>query len=169
MYAIRSYYVQVHDLAGIFNVSTETIRRDLDRLEREGKLRKVYGGAVQTRSEWIEPTFMKRSQMNHAEKQSIGKLAASLVREGETILLDNGTTTLEIMRELKHRADVTVITNSVPVLTCALEEFQGRIIFAGGEVSKLCHVITSYSIHYTKLYDEGRWRGASAPPAPGAS
>lgn len=139
--------VQVHDLAGIFNVSTETIRRDLDRLEREGKLRKVYGGAVQTRSEWIEPTFMKRSQMHHAEKQSIGRLAASLVREGETILLDNGTTTLEIMRELKHRADVTVITNSVPVLTCALEEFQGRIIFAGGEVSKLCQASTDAITH----------------------
>ncbi|WMT40121.1 DeoR/GlpR family DNA-binding transcription regulator [Paenibacillus sp. D2_2] len=128
--------VQVHDLAGIFNVSTETIRRDLDRLEKEGKLRKVYGGAVQTRSEWIEPTFMKRSQMHHAEKQSIGRLAASLVREGETILLDNGTTTLEIMRELKHRADVTVITNSVPVLTSALEDFQGKSFLLVGRLTR---------------------------------
>ncbi|GGF88509.1 DeoR/GlpR family DNA-binding transcription regulator [Paenibacillus aceti] len=139
--------VQVHALAALFNVSTETIRRDLDRLEKEGKLRKVYGGAVQTRSEWIEPTFLKRSQMHYAEKQSIGKLAASLVKEGETILLDNGTTTLEIMRELKHRADVTVITNSVPILTCALEDFQGKVIFAGGEVSKNCQAATDAIAH----------------------
>ncbi|MFC7679011.1 DeoR/GlpR family DNA-binding transcription regulator [Paenibacillus sp. GCM10028914] len=127
--------VQVHALANIFNVSTETIRRDLDRLEKEGRLRKVYGGAVQTRSEWIEPTFLKRSEMYRSEKQAIGKLAASLVKEGETVILDNGTTTLEIMRHLKDRADVTVITNSVPILACALEEFKGRIIFAGGEVN----------------------------------
>lgn len=126
--------VQVHALAGMFNVSTETIRRDLDRLEKEGRLRKVYGGAVQTRSERIEPTFMKRSQMHSGEKRAIGKLAASLVREGETVLLDNGTTTIEIMRELKDRGDVTVITSSVPILACALDGFQGKVIFAGGEV-----------------------------------
>lgn len=127
--------VQVHALAEIFNVSTETIRRDLDRLEKEGRLRKVYGGAVQTRSEWIEPTFIKRSEMYRSEKQAIGKLAASLVKEGETVILDNGTTTIEIMRHLKDRADITVITNSVPILASALEDFQGRIIFAGGEVN----------------------------------
>ncbi|GAF08840.1 transcriptional repressor of aga operon [Paenibacillus pini JCM 16418] len=127
--------VQVHALATLFNVSTETIRRDLDRLEKEGRLRKVYGGAVRIRSEMIEPTFLKRSQMHQSEKQVIGKLAASLVEYGETVILDNGTTTLEIMRHLKDRADVTVITNAVPILTCALEEFQGKIIFAGGEVN----------------------------------
>lgn len=127
--------VQVHDLAALFNVSTETIRRDLDRLEKEGRLRKVYGGAVQTRSGWIEPTFLKRSQMYRKEKQAIGKTAASLVKDGETVMLDNGTTTLEIMRHLKDRAHVTVITNSVPVLACALEGFKGKIVFAGGEVN----------------------------------
>lgn len=127
--------VQVHALAELFNVSTETIRRDLDRLEKEEKLRKVYGGAVRMRSEIIEPVFLKRSQMHQSEKQAIGKLAASLVKDGETVMLDNGTTTLEIMRQLKDRADVTVITNSVVILTCALEEFQGKVIFAGGEVN----------------------------------
>lgn len=139
--------VQVHALAEIFNVSTETIRRDLDRLEKEGRLRKVYGGAVQTRSEWIEPTFIKRSEMYRSEKQSIGKLAASLVKEGETVILDNGTTTLEIMRHLKERADITVITNSVPILACALEDFQGKIIFAGGEVNTNYQAATGAIAH----------------------
>lgn len=139
--------VQVHALAEIFNVSTETIRRDLDRLEKEGRLRKVYGGAVQTRSEWIEPTFIKRSEMYRSEKQSIGKLAASLVKEGETVILDNGTTTLEIMRHLKDRADITVITNSVPILACALEDFQGKIIFAGGEVNMNYQAATGAIAH----------------------
>lgn len=127
--------VQVHALAEMFQVSTETIRRDLDRLEKEGRLRKVYGGAVQTRSERIEPTFIKRAQMHPGEKRAIGQTAAALIGEGETVLLDNGTTTLEIMRALKERADVTVITSSVPILACALEGFQGKVIFAGGDVN----------------------------------
>ncbi len=140
--------VQVHALAELFSVSTETIRRDLDRLEKEGSLRKVYGGAVRVRSEMIEPTFLKRSQMHQSEKQAIGKLAASLVEEGETVMLDNGTTTLEIMRQLKDRADVTVITNSVSILTCALEEFQGKVIFAGGEVNPSYQAATGAIAHH---------------------
>ncbi|ULO04722.1 DeoR/GlpR transcriptional regulator [Paenibacillus sp. 19GGS1-52] len=127
--------VQVHFLSERFGVTTETIRRDLDRLEKEGRLRKVYGGALRGRSEMNEPNFMKRSQMHPLDKQSIGKVAASLIQDGETVILDNGTTTLEIMRQLKDRAHVTVITNSVPILNYALEQFQGKIIFTGGEVN----------------------------------
>jgi DeoR/GlpR family transcriptional regulator of sugar metabolism len=95
--------VQVHHLSQLFNVSTETIRRDLDRLEKEGKLRKVYGGAVKIRMELVEPPFLKRTQMRKEEKAAIGKLAASLVEDNETIMLDNGTTTIEILPHLKDR------------------------------------------------------------------
>ncbi|WP_438347502.1 DeoR/GlpR family DNA-binding transcription regulator [Paenibacillus sp. FA6] len=140
--------VQVHALAKLFNVSTETIRRDLDRLEKEERLRKVYGGAVRMRSEITEPEFLKRSQMHQNEKQNIGKLAASLIEDGETVMLDNGTTTLEIMRHLKDRADVTVITNFVPILTCALEEFKGTVIFAGGEVNASNQAATGAIAHH---------------------
>ncbi|MBB3129070.1 DeoR/GlpR family transcriptional regulator of sugar metabolism [Paenibacillus rhizosphaerae] len=127
--------VRVHVLAEMFGVSTETIRRDLDRLEKEGKLRKVYGGAVRVRSGFTEPTFTNRSLMHRGEKQEIGKLAALLIEDGETVLLDNGTTTLEIMRNLMERTHVTVITNSVPILNLALEGFRGKIVFAGGEIN----------------------------------
>lgn len=78
---------------------------------------------------------MKRAQMHLPGKQAIGRLAASLIQDGETVILDNGTTTLEIMRALKDRTQVTVITNSVPILNCALEQFEGKVIFAGGEVN----------------------------------
>lgn len=139
--------VQVHFLAERFAVTTETIRRDLDRLEKEGRLRKVYGGAVRIRSGNNEPTFMKRSQMNLLDKQAIGRLAASLIQDGETVILDNGTTTLEIMRQLTDRAHVTVITNSVPVLNCALEQFQGKIIFAGGEVNAAYQAAVGITAH----------------------
>ncbi|MDN4604168.1 DeoR/GlpR family DNA-binding transcription regulator [Paenibacillus sp. F6_3S_P_1C] len=127
--------VQVQILADLFQVSTETIRRDLDRLEKEGELRKVYGGAVRIRSGMIEAPFQKRAQLQLNEKQAIGVTAASLIEDGETVMLDNGTTTLEIMRQLRHRSQVTVITNSVPILNCALEDFAGKIIFTGGEIN----------------------------------
>lgn len=127
--------VQVHALAEQLNVSPETIRRDLDRLEKEGLLKKVYGGAVKTRMDSWEPPFIQREQMNNSAKASIGKLAASLIKEGETIMIDNGTTTMEIVRYLQNRPDVTVVTHSVPVLLLAMELFKGRIIFAGGAVN----------------------------------
>ncbi|UKS25269.1 DeoR/GlpR family DNA-binding transcription regulator [Paenibacillus sp. HWE-109] len=127
--------VQVHHLSEMLAVSTETVRRDLDRLEKEGKLRKVYGGAVKMRLELVEPPFLKRAQMMKAEKAAIGKLAASLIQDGETIMMDNGTTTIEIMPYLKDRTNITLITHSVPILNLAMETFRGRIIFVGGEIN----------------------------------
>ncbi|MFC5450360.1 DeoR/GlpR family DNA-binding transcription regulator [Paenibacillus aestuarii] len=127
--------VQVHHLAQLLSVSTETIRRDLDRLEKEGRLRKVYGGAVKMRMEHVEPPFLKRTQMMKREKSAMGKLAASLVQDGETIMLDNGTTTLEILPYLFDHANLTIITHSVPILNMAMEMFKGKIIFIGGEMN----------------------------------
>lgn len=139
--------VQVQTLAQLFQVSTETIRRDLDRLEKEGELRKVYGGAVRVRSGMIEAPFQKRSQLQVQEKQAIAAAATSLIEDGETIMLDNGTTTLEIMRQLQHRSLITVITNSVPILTIALESFTGKIIFAGGEINTAVQAATGPGAH----------------------
>lgn len=141
--------VHVHRLAKQLNVSTETVRRDLERLEKEGRLRKVYGGAVRIRVEQTEPPFFKRSLMQQQEKREIGALAASLIKDGETILLDNGTTTLEIMRAIKDRAQVTVITNSVPILNYALNEFRGRIVFAGGEMDPRVQAAVGPVVHRT--------------------
>ncbi|KRF07242.1 DeoR family transcriptional regulator [Paenibacillus sp. Soil766] len=134
--------VQVHHLSELLTVSTETVRRDLDRLEKEGKLRKVYGGAVKMRMEMVEPPFLNRVQMNKPEKAAIGKLAASLVQDGETIMLDNGTTTIEIVPFLNDKTNVTLITNSIPILNLAMETFRGRVIFTGGEVNQECRAVT---------------------------
>ncbi|CAM4104768.1 DeoR/GlpR family DNA-binding transcription regulator [Paenibacillus alkaliterrae] len=133
----REERVQVVALSTDLNVSPETIRRDLDRLEKEGRLKKVYGGAVSAGMDSSEPPFLHRTQMNPAEKSSIGQLAASLVKDGETIMIDNGTTTVEVIRYLRDRSDITIVTHSVPALLLAMEVFKGRIIFAGGEVNSI--------------------------------
>jgi DeoR/GlpR family transcriptional regulator of sugar metabolism len=126
--------VQVHTLAAQLQVSHETIRRDLDRLEKEGLLKKVYGGAVLARMESFEAPFALRAQSNAAAKAAIAKQAASLVEYGDTIVIDSGTTTLEIVRYLQDRTDVTLLTHSAPMLQLALNLFKGRLIFIGGEV-----------------------------------
>ncbi|MFB6469115.1 DeoR/GlpR family DNA-binding transcription regulator [Cytobacillus sp. Hz8] len=124
----------VPDLAETLNVSTETIRRDLDRLEKEGKLKKVYGGAVLASNNPLEPPFDQKSFINSSEKQAIGRMAASTIEDGDIIMIGNGTTALEIIHHLSEKRDLTLITHSAPALLLAMEIFRGRIIFIGGEI-----------------------------------
>lgn len=126
--------VQVNALAEELGVSTETIRRDLDRLDKEGRLRKVYGGAVRVSADVQEPPYAQRSEMNHREKLAICEKAASLVLPGETIMLGSGTTTIHILRYLQNRPDVTIVTHDFPIAALALDIFPGKLVFAGGEV-----------------------------------
>ena len=109
--------LQVTELSDLFDVSLATIRRDLTALEKEGYLRRVYGGAVSLRKPIASgDAFKLRSLERQNEKAAIGRLAASLVEPGDVVLLDVGTTTLEVARAMKHRAGITVLTNSLPIL-----------------------------------------------------
>ncbi|WP_276354523.1 DeoR/GlpR family DNA-binding transcription regulator [Cohnella caldifontis] len=128
--------VEVPALAEELRVSTETIRRDLERLDREGRLKKVYGGAVKVEADSIELPFDVKTALQSREKAAIGKLAASLVKNGDTVMLGNGTTTIEIIRNLGESRDVTIVTHSTPALLLALDAFPGKVIFIGGEVNK---------------------------------
>jgi len=127
--------VHVRALADALQVSGETIRRDLDRLEKEGLLKKVYGGAVKTRFS-LEPPFDQKTTLNEKEKRAICKTAASLVEDGDRIMIGHGTTPLEIVRFLGNKKNVTIITASVPVMLLAMEVFDGQIIFIGGEFER---------------------------------
>ncbi|MFD0717221.1 DeoR/GlpR family DNA-binding transcription regulator [Paenibacillus sp. GCM10027626] len=130
---IRDEKVRVHGMAEELGVSAETIRRDLDRLDKEGKLKKVYGGAV--RHDLREHAFEYKSLLNVEEKQEIGRVAASLIEDGDRIFIGSGTTPLGIIGYLKDKRDVTIITHSTPVMRLAMEQFQGRIISIGGELN----------------------------------
>jgi DeoR/GlpR family transcriptional regulator of sugar metabolism len=127
--------VEVQVLADEFTVSTETIRRDLERLDSEGRLKKVYGGAVKIRADSLELPFDEKTLLHAAEKAAIGKYAASMVKGGDTVMLGNGTTTIEIIRNLKDHRDVTIVTHSTPTMLLAMDIFPGKIIFVGGEVN----------------------------------
>ena len=125
--------VRVQEMAEALQVSSETIRRDLEKLEKEGALKKVYGGAVKSKLLGELP-FEQKVTINQREKRAICRAAASLVEHGDIIMIGHGTTVLEIVHFLGDKQNVTIVTPSIPVLLLAMEVFKGKIIFIGGEL-----------------------------------
>ena len=129
--------VKVVDLVKRFGVSIETIRRDLEALEEEGFLRRVYGGAVRESRRSEETLLQERMVQNAAEKERIGKAAATFVQDGDVIGIDVGTTTMEMAKALKERdVRVIVITNSIPVAALLSESERIEVILIGGRVRR---------------------------------
>lgn len=128
----KNDHVLVADLVDRFAVSEMTIRRDLDVLERRGLLRRVHGGAVSNRGRSYEPSFMSRSVTKIEEKKRIGKAAANLIQSGDSIMLDVGTTTLEIARHLYDRQNLTIITPCFQIASILVENPGIRLILTGG-------------------------------------
>ncbi|MFD2131758.1 DeoR/GlpR family DNA-binding transcription regulator [Pseudogracilibacillus auburnensis] len=127
-----SQIVKVPELCERFNVSIETVRRDLEFLEQEGKLKRVYGGAVLNRQSSAEPSYNTRSTRNAAEKAMIGKKTAELISDGETLMIDLGTTTLEVARYLKDKKNLTIITNCMTIAQELVDVSTFRVILPGG-------------------------------------
>src|SRR5271166_3468704 len=93
--------IKVSDLADRLQVSEMTVRRDLEELEARGVLTRVHGGAISNVSRSLEPGFAARRLQHVEAKQRIGAAAAALVREGETVIVDAGTTTLHVVQNLR--------------------------------------------------------------------
>ncbi|MBY6035054.1 DeoR/GlpR family DNA-binding transcription regulator [Fictibacillus nanhaiensis] len=130
----------VTQLAESFHVTPETIRRDLDELEQQGSLKRVHGGAIKISSKHFEPPFVKRQSTNAIAKKKIGQKAASTIDDGDTIVLDAGTTTLELAKAIEGRKQLTVLTNSIAaanVLNDSLytRRFEGSVILIGGTLN----------------------------------
>lgn len=106
----------VSELCERFGVSPATIRRDLKELEDAGLLKRTHGGAISLEHVGFEPTFQEKEDQYREEKRRIAVRAASMINEGETVLLDAGTTTWALARELTRFQRLTVVTNSVFVL-----------------------------------------------------
>jgi DeoR/GlpR family transcriptional regulator of sugar metabolism len=105
----------VEMLAEEFDVSGMTVRRDLQELAREGKVTRTHGGAAPSSQVSFQFGFLRRMNELQPQKQAIADLAAGLVTDGQSILLDSGTTTLALARQLKARRGITVITTSLPI------------------------------------------------------
>lgn len=108
--------VLVPELAKLFDVTTETIRGDLEKLEKQGVLVRTYGGATMVEGSESDIPVLDREVINFEGKQRIGKAAAKLIKDGETVFLDASTSSLHIARNIKDKKSVTVITNSERII-----------------------------------------------------
>jgi len=126
--------VLVQDLAKRTNVHESTIRRDLDELEAQGLVRRIHGGAILEIQSQIEPPFELRQISHEEEKDLVGRAAAELVKDGEVIFIDGGTTTQFIVPYLLDRQNLTVVTCGLNI-ACALASSRDiSTIVVGGEL-----------------------------------
>lgn len=124
----------VRDLAQRFDVSMITIMRDLQELEQEGLIRRVHGGAISVRGASYEPPFSARESQLSTEKQRIAHKAVELVADGDSIILDVGTTTLEIARALKGKRNLTVLVTNLRAAMELASQPAIQVIVIGGKL-----------------------------------
>lgn len=105
--------VRVDELSEEFDVSTVTIRNDLDFFEEKGLIHRTYGGALLRNNVYNDPSLEEKQKINIDKKRRIGEYAAGLVNDGDSIILDSGTTTREIALRLKDKKNVVLMTNAI--------------------------------------------------------
>lgn len=133
---IKEKKVFVNDLSKMFTVSEETIRRDLDKLEKEGILKKIYGGAILiSELNKTDIPFSQRVIANIDEKASIAIKALDLIKDCKSIMVDSSSTVLEVVKLLKDFNNLKVITNSIQV-PIKLASSDVEVIGVGGQLNK---------------------------------
>lgn len=128
--------VVVSDLSQLYHVTEETIRRDLEKLEKEGLAKKTYGGAVLNESFNIDLPYTVRKKANVEGKQLIAERIAAMIEDGDHILLDASSTALFIAKHMKDKKNITVITNSVEILLELSDRTGWKILSTGGHLKE---------------------------------
>ena len=131
----RDGQVRVAHLSDTLGATVVTIRSDLDALEQDGYLERTQGGAIQTMKNYYNLEFQRRKQEHMENKKAIAAAAAGLVRDGDTLFINSGTTTYFAAVELKQRKNLNIVTNSISVAVelGGLPTF--RVILLGGDIS----------------------------------
>lgn len=130
--------LSVAEICEMFSVSEMTVRRDLNYLERQGLLRRTHGGATANLGRSYEPPFQIRSTKNQQLKCAIGLKAAELIDDGDSVAIDVGTTTIEVVPGLVDKRNLTIVTSCFQVASRIVEsmslELDARLILTGGIV-----------------------------------
>lgn len=127
--------VTVTELSDFFNVTTETIRRDLNLLDELGQIKKVHGGATSSRY-GFELDFQERAKLLSDEKHLIAQKALTLIKPGDSIFVDFGSTTLEFAKQLSQRENIRVITNSHMIANELLQNDTLDVVLLGGRFGR---------------------------------
>lgn len=128
--------VTVTQICDYFTISPATARRDLDALAERGKIQRVHGGAIPIRQAPPELPVVNRLAEQSEEKQRIGRVTAELIYDGDTVFLGNGTTVLEVARNLLAHKHLTIITNSLMVLNLMSDSPDATLISLGGQLRR---------------------------------
>lgn len=133
--------VSVVSLVETFGVSEVSIRKDLAILEEKQLLVRVKGGAINLHQsgEYDDNSILDKQKLHAREKQLIGKYAASLIRENESVIIDSGTTMMEIAKNLGHLNKITIITNSLDIAIALNRYDKFSVVLLGGNVRILSH------------------------------
>lgn len=128
--------ISVKELSDRFAISEVTIRKDLTTLQKRNLLLRTRGGAMRipVLNNKTDTPIAHKKLYNFQEKRAIGRLAASLIKEGETILIDSGTTTLEIAKNLDKFTNLTIITNALNIAAEVLQYNRFKVILLGGYI-----------------------------------
>jgi DeoR/GlpR family transcriptional regulator of sugar metabolism len=132
----REGRAKVNELANLFNTSEVTIRIDLNELHQRGLVMRSHGGAVLPDTILRESPVQERLKAHAEEKQRIGAMAATLIKDGETIILDSGTTTLEIAKRIKTKHGLQIITNGINIAVELLDASAAQIFVVGGSLGR---------------------------------
>ena len=124
--------VVVNELAEKYEVTEETIRRDLEKLESEGYAKKTYGGAVRNDNMTSELPYTVRKQTNVGGKKYIAEIIGSLISDGDSLLLDSSTTALFTVKSIFNKSNITLVTNSVEILLDLPQGHDWNIVSTGG-------------------------------------
>ena len=127
--------VSVSELSRALGVSEETVRRDLERLEKDGIARRTYGGALYNEDERKETPYDIRKRSDVNAKTAIARAVAGLISDGEYIMLDESSTSFFVASALKHLKDITVITNSMEIVS-ELASAQGWTVLCTGGLKR---------------------------------
>lgn len=130
----RQGRLSVTEIVAQFEISEATARRDLESLASQGKAQRVHGGVVAVEQAPPELPILEREGEQSDEKSGIGRAAAELVADGETIFLGSGTTVLEAAKHLREHKNLTVITNSLPVLNALAGIKEITVVSLGGQL-----------------------------------
>src|SRR5437016_8417450 len=137
--------VSVAQMADALGTTEITLRRDLRSMAREGLLVRTHGGAVLPAVLGHEPSYTEKAQQAGDEKAVIARLAAKMVRPGDSIVLGPGTTTLALARLLVHSPELTVVTNSLLVAQALMEASRVEVILTGGTLRRSIHALVGPS------------------------
>lgn len=130
-YLATNKVVATSDLCTLLGVSEATVRRDLEWMENQGLVERTHGGAILNKRVNLEQEYKQRAQRFPDAKRKIGSLAASLIEDGDIVFINSGTTTTQLIRQIRIDADVTVITNNlIAVLDAGEVEYE--LLLIGG-------------------------------------